>query len=124
MLTDRRRYPRVKLPNGMAGSLGLPSDVRLMDLSPAGAMIEHMDRLSPGGTCVLGVRLGGVDLRLRTRIAWSRVHSAGKDPSGEGELRFRSGLQFLDFPERAETHIRHYLATLRTPEANTTEASE
>jgi hypothetical protein len=87
-------------------------------------MIEHPDPPSPGEGSVLGLRLAGVDLRLRTRIAWSRGHGAGKDASGEGEIRFRSGLHFVDFPEPVDTHLRHYLATVRAPVASTTEALE
>ncbi len=122
MTTDRRQRLRVKLPKSIWGFLGLRGHARVIDLSPGGAMIEHLEPRSPGESCVLGLRLAGVDLRLRTRIAWSQVHSAGKGPSGQAEIRFRSGLHFVDFPERVETHLRHYLATLREPEASTTGA--
>ena len=115
---DRRRPARAKLRGNVRGTLGLRGDARLIDLSPRGAMIEHLGRLSPGETCIFELLLADMDLRLGTRIAWSRVHSVGKSPTGESEIRFRSGLHFCDMAEGVETHIRHYLAAPRGPEVD------
>ncbi len=115
--TDRRQRARVKVPGPVGGSVNLGSDVRVMDLSPDGAMIEHAKRLSPGAICVLCLHLAGVDLRLRGHVAWSQVHSARGNASGEGAILFRSGLHFPDLPERAAAHLRDYLATLSAARA-------
>jgi len=100
--------------------MGLAGDVRVVDLSPGGAMIEHVDHLAPGQPCVLNLRLGGVDLRLRGRAVWCQVHHFHSRLTGEGEARFRSGLHFSDVPEGAAAHICHYLATLRAPKTDPT----
>ena len=124
MATDRRERLRVKLPGIIWGSLGVRNPVRVINLSPHGAMIEHAQPLSQGGTLVLDVRLAGMDLRLRGRIVRTQVHSAGRSLEGEQEIRFRSGVHFPDHPEAAAAHIRHYLTTLRGPGSNPTEEME
>ncbi len=121
---DRRQRARVNLPGSLRGPIGPAGDVRVLNLSPGGAMIEHAGRFSPGQTCVLTLRLAEVDLHLRARIAWSRLYSVRTSPPGEEEVRFRSGLQFVDVPESAEGHIRHYLATLRGPKFDSTHGLE
>ncbi len=121
---DRRKRGRVNLQGTLRGTLGLGGEVRVINLSLGGAMIEHGEGLSPGQPCVLGLRLAGLDLRLRARVAWSRVHRASRSLGGESEVRFRSGLQFAELPEGAEVHLRHYLAGLRAPQAASMDEGE
>lgn len=108
---DRRRRPRLTLLAKLEASVSHQEDVRVINLGPAGAMIEHGAPLASGGIRILALRLAGVDLRLRSRIAWSRVHSASKDLFGQKTIRYRSGLHFLDLPEAAEAHLQDFLAT-------------
>ena len=119
-LFDRRRRIRVNLPANLRASMGLAADVRVLNLSPGGAMIEHLDRLAPGQIYMLTLRLGGVDLRLRSRVVWCQVHGLPNPPTGEGEICFRSGLKLSNIPEGAEVHIRHHLATLAAPKSDQT----
>ncbi len=117
---DRRQRARVNLPGGLRGPVGPARDVRVLNLSPSGAMIEHTGRFPPGQPCTLALRLAEVDLRLRARVVWSRLYTVRTSPPGEEEVRFRSGLQFLDVPGSADAHIRHYLATPRAPKVGPT----
>ncbi len=112
LLQDRRRPRRIALRGALEGSLGLRGRARVLDLSPHGAQFEHARPLAQGETVVLTLRLGGVDLRLPARIAWTQPHRVQARPGGEAEPRFRSGIQFRDEGTGAETHIRHYLTTL------------
>lgn len=121
---DRRKRGRVNLQGALCGTLGLSAEVRVINLSLGGAMIEHRERLSPDQPCLLGLRLAGLDLRLRARVVWSRAHSAGRTLGGESEVSFRSGLQFTELPEGAEVHLRQYLARLRAPKAASMDEGE
>lgn len=112
--SERRRLTRVDLPGIVRGSVSLRIDVQVINLSPGGAQIEHAERLFPGSTCILFLRLGEENLRLGAEIVWSRVHrvQAISSKTGEGRLHYRSGVRFRNIPERSEAHIRRYLAPL------------
>jgi len=118
--SNRRQRQRVTPPEVLPAWMGLRRDLRVINLSAEGAMIEHAERLSPGQTCVLGLRLAGVDLPLHARVVWSQVHGTGSGPSGQREIHFRSGLHFPDLPAGTATYIRQYLATLNGRKADTT----
>jgi hypothetical protein len=93
-------------------------EVQVLNLSPEGAMIEHREALSPGGSCHLFLSLGGRSLCLHSRIIWSHVHSRRKGQNGEAQIRFRSGLYFPDLPEETRAPLERYLGTLRPSASN------
>ncbi len=111
---ERRHLMRVNLPGIVRGSVSLRIDVQVVNLSPDGAQIEHAERLFPGSTCVLFMRVLDENMRLGAEIVWSRVHRVHTISSrtGEGEIQYRSGLRFPNIAERSEAFIRNYLATL------------
>ncbi len=95
--------------------MGLASDLRVLNLSPAGAMLEHADRLFRGQPCVLGLQLGGGELRLGGHVAWCLVHSVLTGPHGEEEICYRSGLHFSDLPPDVDARLQQYLDALSPP---------
>ncbi len=109
-LAYRRRRVRVNLPASLEVSEGVRNDVRVINLSPVGAMIEHAVCLSPGESCFLSVRLAGADLCVQARVVWSRVHGSSESPGEAGMPLFRSGLQFRDVSEEAKDQMAQYLA--------------
>lgn len=108
--SKERRHVRTSLTKVLRGSVGLRTDARVINLSPVGAMIEHTNRLAPGGKYVFFMQLLGMDLRVGARIAWTQV--AGLGPGAERTLRYRSGLHFLVLPEAAEVYLKYYLGSL------------
>ncbi len=118
--TDRRKHVRVILPSATRGSLNLASGVRVFNLSPEGALIEHAARLSPGETCVLGLTSAGEELRLRSHVAWTQVYGGRRTGDGERELVFRSGLAFADMPKEVAASLRDYVALLSDPDPGPT----
>ncbi len=117
MTSERRRGTRVNLPGIVRGSVSLRIDVQVIDLSPDGVQIEHAERLFPGNTCVLFLRITQDNLRIGAEIAWSQVHRVQtlSSKTGEGELHYRSGLRFTNIPERTEAQIRNFLAIISPP---------
>ncbi len=113
--SPQRRRERVVLPGTLEGSIGIEGRVRIINLSPTGAMIEHAGRLYPSQNCVIGMRLSGAELRLRAQVVWSQVHSANGRLPGEGAIQFRSGLHFPNLPESTEAKILEFLAALSPP---------
>ncbi len=112
---DRRRHRREQLHATLHGTAGLSSNLRVVDLSPAGASVEHAHDLSPGQPCVLDLSLDGVEVHLRAHVAWCQLYSVGSDPDGAEEVRYRSGLEFTDLSAEVVAHLQQYLATLKMP---------
>ncbi len=109
---NRRQRLRLAVPERLPGSVNLRTEVRVLNLSSDGAMIEHSERLFPGRTCTLFLQLPGNQVRLETQVVWSQVTRIQRDAPPEGGLRFRSGLHFGNLPEAAEAQLRDYLAML------------
>jgi hypothetical protein len=106
--------PARKLQAFVGGSAG----AQVLNLGARGAMVEHAIRLLPGHICTFSLHLGGLDLRIQARVAWSQVYSTSPTLPGERQLRFRSGLSFL-LPEAAEAHLQRCLAAWATPRSPT-----
>ena len=111
MQEDRRRRLRVPVPEQLQVSLALWGGIRVLDLSETGALIEHVEPLVLGAACLLALRLGGAELRLPARVVWSQVHSLTPTPRSE-EVRYRSGLEFIEIPAGAKAQIGRFLASL------------
>lgn len=111
MEQDRRRRPRLPVPARLQGSLAQWADLRVLDLSETGALIEHVQPLVSGEACLLALRLGEVELRLQARVVWSNVHRLTATPGGE-ETCYRSGLEFTRVSEDAKHQLRRFLAIL------------
>ncbi len=79
---DRRQHRRAQVHGTVHGTVGLSSNLRIVDLSPAGAMVEHAHDLSPGQPCVLDLRLDGIEVHLRAHVAWCHLYSVGSAPEG------------------------------------------
>ena len=90
---ERRQHLRLYLPDTRTGTLGLTTEVRLVDVSPAGAQIEHANLLAPGQVCVLDVPSADEVLHLRGRVVWCQLHHVTTDAEGRS-VRYHSGIHF------------------------------
>jgi hypothetical protein len=114
---DRRRVARLPIPLQFK-SRGLEDEaVRLIDLSPEGACLEH-DRPLPDWDCCLVVlppALGG--LHLQGEVVWSRV--AGRRPggAGRGPAYYQSGLSFSALTPAQQDGLAAALQRLKAAQA-------
>ncbi len=92
---ERRRVPRLPIPSHLRGPGREEEPVRLLDLSPEGARLEHPRPLPDWKVCSLTLppALGGG--RLQGEVVWSRVLQRKRGPKGLGQLYHQSGLSFL-----------------------------
>jgi len=68
--------------------------VRLLDLSPAGAQIEHLGVFRLGAPCALDLPPPCGALSLPAYVVWCAVIGRRHNPGGESHLVARSGLRF------------------------------
>ena len=111
--TDRRHQFRVDQPGSLLAVMTSGDMVRVVNLSPAGAMIQHAEPLFPDATLKLYLRIGGMDLEVPVRLVWSDSYGEEPDPDDPRRAAFRSGLRFSRLPRYAESKLRHYLTALR-----------
>lgn len=109
--TERRRGPRARLRTHTPAQLQL-RDVNLIDLSLAGALVEHIEPVRPGEIYRLALTLEGQNVQVLARamrvFASHRVTVAG----GERQVVYRTGLEFVGLKKEAATLITEYVKSL------------
>ena len=92
-------------------------EVRLLDLSPAGAQIEHLDLFRLGASCALDLPPPCGALSLPAQVVWCTVVGRKRKLGGDSHLVARSGLQFttLTAVQRAALadSLRHLAITVQ-----------
>ena len=114
---DRRRGSRIPLPSPLRGLMDGRTEVCVIDLGPGGAMVEHTEPLTPGGTCTLLLELPEEDLLVETTVAWCSIAGTRSACDGGPEVFFSSGLDFGALAEGPQVALQAYLASLPTPPA-------
>ena len=115
---ERRAVPRTRVADRPTARVPGVRQVRLLDLSVAGAQIEHLDPLSPGVACVLDLPPPSGAVNLPAQVVWCTVIGRNRRVRGESHLVARSGLQFTTLtPEQqaALAETLHYFATVLQP---------
>jgi hypothetical protein len=115
---ERRAVPRTQLANRPATRVRGLREVRLVNLSPAGAQIEHLAVLRLGAACALELPPPGEACTLPAQVVWCTVVGRKPKLGGESHLVARSGLRFptLSGPQHAAlADTLQYLATALQP---------
>jgi hypothetical protein len=112
---ERRRVARISVPSSIRGTGLETREVRLLDLSPDGARIEHDKPLQPGAPCALILPPALGPVRLPARIMWTRIRGGEQTPEGDRALYHHSGLAFLGLTPEQQTALGHALQTLQAP---------
>ncbi len=101
-MRERRRSPRYEVDRGITGHLKPTIEVRIMDISEHGLMIESPTGLPPAGICELTINMPSGPKKIRARVARCRAQMV-KRAAGKVVVRFHAGLEFLeDFAEGLE----------------------
>lgn len=89
MVEERRAAERIALPEPVAAALGTTA-VRIVDLSPNGARVQHEERIPVAASLELKIAWEGQDARIRVKVARSEI--AGR--SQDGRLYYVTGIHF------------------------------
>ncbi len=87
-------------------------EVRLLDLSPGGARIEHYSLLRPGAPCALEFPAPRAPLILTAQVVRSAIAGVEEDPTGGRLLRYESGLAFVNVTPEQQTALTLLLERL------------
>lgn len=108
----RRQYARFFVGGKAKGRVTAIYDAVVMNLSIGGSLIEHAHVVRPGTLSSLDLDLFGKRLRLKCRVARSVVHGSHVLPTGERELIYRTGLEFLELSEATRQMIGRYVQSM------------
>jgi hypothetical protein len=114
---ERRHVARLSIPAHLSGPAVDEHGVRLLDLSPQGARIEHVRRLPDWSICFLDLprALGG--LRLQGQVIWSQVAGRKTLADGRRVIYYRSGLRFSELTREQDAGLIAALNILKTAQA-------
>jgi hypothetical protein len=115
---ERRAVPRIRLADRPAARVRGVREVRLLDLSLAGAQIEHLAALRLGAACGLELPPPGEACTLPAQVVWCTVIGRKRKLGGESHLVARSGLRFATLTagqQAALAETLHYLAAALQP---------
>ncbi len=90
--------------------------VRLLDLSPEGARIEHPEPVHEGEICAVDLAPALEWGRLTGRVVWTRPHTPARTFEGDTRVHYQSGLAFVDITPEQRVALAVALEILQTGE--------
>ena len=94
-MDERRRSPRYPVTTEVKGRMKPTMDVRVLNISEHGLLVETPFGLPPAGTCELTLLLREGELLIRARVARCRANMV-KRAGGKPVVRFHAGLEFFE----------------------------
>jgi hypothetical protein len=92
---DRRRNRRWQVGGRLAARVEEIPQASLVDVSLAGALLEHTKTIKPGTISFLTLSVNGHRAVLRCRVVRSMDHRCEIHRTGARDLLYRTGLEFL-----------------------------
>jgi len=109
---NRRRSQRLEVSDGVKGRIKPTMEVRILNISQHGMLLESPCGLPPKGICELTIEAPGGPRVIKARVARCRAQMVKQD-DGSMAIRFHSGLDFPDGTEVQE--LISEICTLETP---------
>lgn len=113
-MPERRRAARLFVPRHLGGLELELRQVHLLDLSPAGAQIEHQGHLHEGLVCYVELPRPFGRLRLTGRVVWTRLHKGEQTLEGDRHSYYHSGLAFTGVTPEQQSALAAALDSLRS----------
>jgi hypothetical protein len=113
---DRRRSKRLDVNEGITGRIKPTMEVRIVNISQHGMLIESPCGLPPAGICEVTVEAPSGPRLIKARVARCRAQMVKKD-DGSVAIRFHAGLEFPeDLAEGLEVQeLMSEVCTLEAP---------
>lgn len=94
-MDERRRSRRYEVTKEVKGRVRPSMDVRVVNISEHGMLVETPFGLPPAGTCEMTLQVPGGEMVIRARVARCRANMV-KNSSGKPVVRFLAGLEFFE----------------------------
>ena len=110
---ERRRVMRVDIPHHLRRGDLAPHFVHLLNLSPLGARVTHLQRWENGVVCSVDLPPALGTLRLNGRVVWTRLRSTEQTLAGDRRDHYESGIEFTALTAAQDAALAAALETLR-----------
>jgi hypothetical protein len=91
---ERRRVMRVDVPHHLRKGEIEPHFVHLLNVSPLGARVTHLEPWAKGLVCSVDLPPTLGVLRLSGRVVWTRLRSTEQTLAGDRRDHYESGIEF------------------------------
>ena len=105
---ERRKKQRVQLTRGLLARFGAMGAV-ILDITDAGARIEHLTRLDVGKHARFRFEWQGREIQADAEVRSCKVHRFAH--GDDGTTVYQSGLLFVEFVDDATERLRELVAT-------------
>ncbi len=109
----RRRYRRWLVGGRLPTRVGGIPKVSLVDISLGGALVEHSNLIRPGTISFLILSFQRQEEVLKCRVVRSVGHRYEVWPSGERDLVYQTGLEFVNLSEASLKLIDKSIESLK-----------
>src|SRR5215510_14055069 len=113
MERDKRETERVPILGDLPGGIMVLQPMLVSDISRGGVTIETGSPLPLNSLHDLRLVLDGNTVIVRGRIVHSRISDVDPDA-----VTYRSGVEFIDVPERIAAAIESFVASIQTSRAS------
>lgn len=114
-VTERRRAVRAPFPTPCPAQLQM-REASLVNISRLGVLAEHANPAWPGQVYHLSFVLQGTPVRLLARAVHAFASNRLAAGGGEGEIVFRTGLEFVAIEKDTGDFLSAYVDGLRQEE--------
>lgn len=108
---ERRRAARVRMQEDFPATLQL-KDVKLLDISLSGALVEHMEPVNPGEIYRLCFPVDGQEVQVLARAIRAFASHRTTKSGGERRIVYQTGMEFVGVEKGAAELISAYIDRL------------
>jgi hypothetical protein len=110
---ERRARSRLALSGEIVARMQNGATVPVVDLSPAGALIEVHSALRPGHVIPLRLHLGREEATVQAQVVRSFIHRFDNQPGGETTVLYRVAVEFVDLRAADRAALERRLSSLK-----------
>ncbi|NWF52403.1 MAG: PilZ domain-containing protein [Nitrospirae bacterium] len=109
-MQERRRYKRFKIEGmGIDGKMLFAKNVKILDMSVGGMLVETDKRLNPGSEHILKLKYKDKSIPIKSVVVWCLLGKSEKNPSGEVIPIYHAGMEFVNVTDEMRRKIARFI---------------
>ncbi|MGB9715132.1 MAG: PilZ domain-containing protein [Thermodesulfovibrionales bacterium] len=109
-MQERRRYKRFKIEGmGIDGKMLFAKNVKILDMSVGGMLVETDKRLNPGSEHILKLRHKDKIISIKSVVAWCLLGKSERNPKGEVIPIYHAGMEFINLTDETRRKIARFI---------------
>lgn len=109
-MQERRRYKRFKIEGmGIDGKMLFARNVKILDMSVGGMLVETDKRLNPGSEHILKLRHKDKIIPIKSVVAWCLLGKSERNPKGEVIPIYHAGMEFINVTDETRRRIARFI---------------